>query len=252
MMAIHRTRTFRVLCLTLLVSVFSLSSVLAQSVPDIQQYTSAKIKTLHLSTQISYENRAQLDNIGGDFANFFQAQRGAKSLTLIYKQPGQILYYARVLGAKISYIIDGSTRTTEVPLFHIKKSENIAGSPGKQNTLLDCGVVPPEQLDDYTGTYLRTESGLLCFQLMSKIKSEPFKDLVWIDPKTHITVQRYHYDRNGKRVAWYLYKNPKLIAPGIYFPTRVEVYSPENKLAGVTLYQNIQVNIPVAASAFQP
>jgi outer membrane lipoprotein-sorting protein len=225
-------------------------AVAAQAVPDIHQYTSDKIKTLRLDSEIVYENHDQLENIGGDFADFYQVQRGARSLSLIYQQPGMLRYDANVIGAHITYVLDGDTRTTVIPFLHIHKTEDIAGAPGKKNTLLDCGVVPPEFLNQDNATYLRTQNGLLCFQLLGKLKSEPFKDLVWIDPKTHITEQRYHYDRNGKLTAWYLYKNPVLIAPGIYFPTRVEVYSPENKLAGVTVYRNIRVNTPVDPATF--
>ncbi|MBV9850018.1 MAG: hypothetical protein JO250_10135 [Armatimonadetes bacterium] len=218
--------------------------------PDIRQFTSDRIRTLRLDSQIAYENRDQLEEIGGDFANFYRLQRGAKSLSLIYMQPGNLRFDANVLNAHITYAISGNTRVTNIPFLHIHKVESIAGSPGKRTTLLDSGVVPPEQLTDYNATYLRQEKGLLCFQLLSRMHSEPFKDLVWIDPKTHITAQRYHYDRNGKLVAWYLYKNPVLVAPGVYFPTRVEVYSPKMKLAGVTVYKNIRVNPPVSPATF--
>jgi uncharacterized protein with GYD domain len=236
--------------ITLLLILASLPLYAAQAVPDIHQYTSTAIKTLRLDSVVTYENRDQLNNIGGDFANFYQVQKGARSLSVIYEQPGKLRYDANVIGAHITYIINGNSRATEVPFLHVHKVENITGAPGKKNTLLDSGVVPPEQLEDYNATFLHRQNGLLCFQLLGKLKSEPFKDLVWIDPKTHITLQRYHYDRNGKLTAWYLYKNPILVAPGIYFPTRVEVYSPENKLAGVTVYNNIRVNAPVDPATF--
>ena len=222
----------------------------AQAAPEISQFTSSSIHTLRLDSEVTYENRDQLEVIGGDFANFYRLQRGARSLSFIYMQPGMLRYDANVLGSHITYTINGDTRVTNITFPHIHKSENIAGAPGKKNTLLDSGVVPPEQLADYNGTYLRKESGLYCFQLLAKDPKEPFKDLVWIDPKTHITAQRYHYDRNGKLTAWYLYKNPVLVAPGIYFPTRVEVYSPKMKLAGVTVYKNIRVNPPVSPATF--
>ncbi len=238
------------LCAALLLALAALPSVAARPVPDIRQYTSNGIKTLRLVSAVVYEDRDQLNAIGGDFADFYQVQKGARALSLTYEQPGKLRYDADVLGAHITYIINGDSRATEVPFLHVHKVESIAGSPGKKNTLLDSGVVPPEQLGDYSATFLRRESGLLCFQLLGKLKSEPFKDLVWIDPRTHITAQRYHYDRNGRLTARYLYKDPVLIAPGIYFPTRVEVYSPENKLAGVTVYKDIRVNTPVDPATF--
>ena len=218
--------------------------------PSIRQYTSYKIKTLRLDSQITYENRDQLEEIGGDFANFYRLQRGARFMSFIYMQPGNLRFDANVLNAHLTYTISGDRRLTEIPFLHMHKIEDIGGAPGKKTTLLDSGVVPPEQLNDYNATYLRKESGLLCFQLLAKDPKEPFKDLVWIDPKTHITAQRYHYDRNGKLVAWYLYKNPVQAAPGVYFPTRVEVYSPKMKLAGVTVYKNVRVNPPVSPATF--
>ena len=50
---------------------------------------------------------------------------------------------------------------------------------------------------------------------------------------------------------WLLYKNPQEVMPGVYIPTRVEVYNAENKLAGVTAYSNIRVNQPINPSVFK-
>jgi uncharacterized protein with GYD domain len=222
----------------------------AQAAPDIRQLTSEKIRTLQVQSEIVAENREELQKIGGDFANFYRLQRGARTMVMTYAQPNKLHFAATVLHTGIAYTINGNSRLTSVPLLHVHKVEDITGAPGKRQTLLDSGVVPPEQLLDYNGTFLRQENGLYVFQLLAKLKSEPFKDIVWIDPKTHITVKRQHFDRDGKLVAWYLYKNPVLVAPGIYFPTRVEVYNPENRLGGVTVYKNIRVNQPVDMSVF--
>ena len=50
----------------------------AQAAPNIRPFTSDKIKTLRLDSQVTYENRDQLEEIGGDFANFYRVQRGAR------------------------------------------------------------------------------------------------------------------------------------------------------------------------------
>ena len=86
-------------------------AVRAQAVPDIRQFTSDKIKTLRLDSSVAYEDPGQLEAIGGDFSDFYRVQRGAKDLS--------------------------------IPFLHIHKVEDIAGAPGKKNTLLDSGVVPP-------------------------------------------------------------------------------------------------------------
>ena len=48
----------------------------------------------------------------------------------------------------------------------------------------------------------------LCFQIQPKQAGETEKDLVWIDPKTHITVQRYNYGRDGKLTKMFALHEP--------------------------------------------
>ena len=136
------------------------------------------------------------------------------------------------------------------PFVH-KKFRTPPALPANVRRCWTFGLVPPELLTDYKATFLRKESGLWCFQLQPKQAGETEKDLVWIDPKTHVTTQRYNYNRDGKLVKWFLYKNPVQYAPGIYIPTRVEIYNSQNKLAGATVYQDIRVNQPLSESLFK-
>ena len=218
----------------------------AQAVPDIHQYTSAKIKTLQLSSEIVTENQGELKKISGDIAFAYRLHRGA----MAYAQPDRLRIDATIPHIATGYyIINGNRKLTVAPFVH--KEQDVTGAPGKKQTLLDFGLVPPELLNEYDATYLRTENGLVVFQILPKIKSEPLKNIVWIDPKTKITVQRYNYDRDGHLAKWFLYKNPVQVAPGIYIPTRVELYNPQYHMAGATVYQNIKVNQPLSDSLFK-
>ncbi len=217
-----------------------------QAAPSIQSLTSANVKTLQASSEIVTENQDQLKTIDGDIALAYRLHRGS----MVYEQPGKLRIEASIPHLATGYyIINGNQKLTVAPFVH--KVQDTTGAPGKRQTLLDFGLVPPELLTDYNATFLRREAGLLCFQISPKQAGETQKDLVWIDPKTHITTQRYNYGRDGKLTKILRYLNPVQAAPGIYVPTRVELYNTQNKLAGATVYQNIRVNQPVSESLFK-
>jgi outer membrane lipoprotein-sorting protein len=218
----------------------------AQAAPDIRSLTSENVKTLSASSEIVTENQDELKKIDGDISLAYRLHRGS----MVYEQPGKLRIEASIPHLATGYyVINGNKKLTVAPFVH--RVQDTTGAPGKRQTLLDFGLVPPELLTDYNITFLRHESGLLCFQVQPKQVGETQKDLIWIDPKTHITAQRYNYGRDGKLTKWFLYKNPIQVAPGIYVPTRVELYNTENKLAGATVYQNIRVNQPVSDSLFK-
>ena len=217
-----------------------------QAAPSIQSLTSANIKTLQASSEIVTENQDQLKTIDGDIALAYRLHRGS----VVYEQPGKLRIDASIPHFISGYyIVNGNQKLTVAPFVH--KVQDTTGEPGKRQTLMDFGFIPPELLNDYNATFLRREAGLLCFQIQPKQAGETQKDLVWIDPKTHITTQRYNYGRDGKLTKILRYINPVQVAPGIWVPTRVELYNTQNKLAGATVYQNIRVNQPVSASLFK-
>lgn len=218
----------------------------AAAPPNANRFTSAGIRTLQMSSEIVTENRDALNKISGDIALAYRIHQGA----MFYEQPGKLRIEASIphliSGA---YVINGNRKLTVAPFIH--KVQDVTGAPGKKQTLLDFGFLPPEQLAEYNATFLHKDHGLLVYQVMPKIKTEPLKDVIWLDPRTKITVKRLNYDRDGHLTKWFLYKNPVQISPGIYVPTRVEMYNPQNQLAGATVYKNIRVNQAVNESLFR-
>ena len=71
-------------------------------------------------------------------------------------------------------------------------------------------------MDDYNAQFLRKDGGEYVFQITPRQVSETSRDVVWFDPKTHITAKRQHYTRDGKLFATFVYKNPVQAAPGVY------------------------------------
>ena len=227
------------------IAIAPLLSGVVSAAPSIETFVSASLKTLQLSSEIVTENQDELRTIDGDIALAYRLHRGS----MAYEQPGKLRIDASIPHLATGYyIINGNQKLTVAPFVH--KVQDTTGAPGKRQTLLDFGLVSPELLADYTAKFLRRDNGLILFQIQPKQAGETQKDLVWIDPKTHITTQRYNYNRDGKLTKWFLYKNPRLIG-GIYVPTRVELYNPQNKLAGATVYENIRVNLPLSESLFK-
>ena len=236
---------FRLSPIFMAIAIAPLLSGVVSAAPSIQNFVSTSVKTLQLSSEIVTENQDELRTIDGDIALAYRLHRGS----MAYEQPGKLRIDASIPHLATGYyIINGNQKLTVAPFVH--KVQDTTGAPGKRQTLLDFGLVSPELLTDYTATFLRRENGFVLFQIQPKQAGETQKDLVWIDPKTHITTQRYNYNRDGKLVKWFLYKNPKLVG-GVYVPTRVELYNPQNKLAGATVYENIRINLPLSENLFK-
>ena len=75
--------------------------------------------------------------------------------------------------------------------------------------------------------------------------------MIWIDPKTRVTLKREEYTQEGKLNATYYYRDPKEVAPGIWFPSRIEVFNSEGQKAGETAYNNVKVNVGIEDSVFR-
>jgi hypothetical protein len=212
--------------------------------PDLGQMTSTRIKTLQLDSSVVKENRPELQKIGGDFADAYRFH----NVSIAYAQPDKLHLETVVLNVHISYTINGNRKFTSIPTYHVHKIEDVSGSPGKRQSLLDVGLVPPELFNLFTATYVGKAGTQLIYDI--KPKQDRYHDRIYVDPVTHITTRREHYNQDGKLIDYFLYKNPVEPRPRIYVPSRVEVYNPSNKLGAVTDYKNIKINLPVDNAIF--
>ena len=217
----------------------------APAAPPLQQFASTGLKTLSLSSQITTENQSELRKIPGDIALAYRLHRGAMQ----YMQPGLLRVSASIplLGSGY-YVVNGNRTLTVAPFVH--KVRDVTGAPGKKQTLMDFGLIPPELFQDYNAAFVERDGQYDVYNVTPKQKSETYRYQVWIDPKTKITEKRMDYDRHGVLTKLVYYKEPLQIAAGIYIPTRLELYNADNKLAGVTVYQGVRVNQPISASTF--
>lgn len=222
----------------------ALPAAAAPAAPPLSAFASTKFRTLQLDSYVAKENRVELKKIGGDFADAYRVH----SLSVTYAQPDKLHFESVVLNVHIAYTINGNRKFTSVPTYHVHKIEDVSGHPGKRQSLLDLGLVPPELFTLFTATYVGKEGTQLIYDI--KPKEDRYYDRVWIDPVTHITTKRKHFNQDGKLIMWFKYKNPVEPRPKMYVPSIVEVYNPSNKLAAVTDYRNVKVNLPVDNTIF--
>jgi outer membrane lipoprotein-sorting protein len=217
----------------------------AGAAPPLQDFSSSAVKTMSANSQITTENQAELKKIPGDIALAYRLHRGSMQ----YEQPGMLRVETSIplLGSGY-YVVNGNRTLTVAPFVH--KVRDVTGQPGKKQTLLDFGLVPPELFDDYNATFERKDGQYYVYSVTPKLKSETYRYEIWVDPKTKITARRLDYDRHGVLTKSESYVNPVQIASGIYVPSAVQLYNSSNKLAGVTVYQNVKVNQPISPSVF--
>ncbi len=164
-----------------------------------------------------------------------------------------------VIGANhASLIINDNKQSVRLSL-GIKKNEDLGAAPGKRKSLLDVGLISHYYLTYAQGEFIgeRTFEGIPCavFKITFKDRSlDTSHRIVWIDPKTKLTLKREEYlqdTRGGKLRDVWLYRDPQEVAPGVYFPTRIELYNNENQKAGETAYSKTRVNIGLSDSLFR-
>jgi outer membrane lipoprotein-sorting protein len=217
----------------------------ASAAPPLQQFDSSAIKTMSVTSQITTENQTELQKIPGDIALAYRLHRGSMQ----YMQPGMLRVETSVpLIGSGYYIVNGNRTLTVAPFTHIVR--DITGAPGKKQSLLDFGLIPPELFDDYNATFERKDGPYFVYNVTPKQKSETFRYEIWVDPKTKITARRLDYDRHGVFTKSESYVKPIQVASGIYVPSQVQLYNSSNKLAGVTVYQNVKINQPISPSVF--
>ena len=188
-----------------------------------------------------------------------------KDFPLIYKIKGDIrvrykeqnkLRIDGLLGASnATLIVNGTTQYANIPAAHIKTKISLGNEPGKRKTLLDVGMISPGYLAYTQGEFKRMQAvdGILCavFKVSYRDKSlDTSHRMIWIDPKTKITLKRDEYSQDGKLNATFLYKQAIEVEPGLWFPSRIEAYNNEGKRAGVTAYNKIKINKGLPDSDF--
>lgn len=216
---------------------------------DIRDYVQTRLNDLRATVRQQTANQRELEKINKDFANSYRI----KQMTARYKEPSKMRLESKVGVVNVVYIINGNQK--HVSAGPIKNTDDISNAPGKRQSLMDFGILTPGFMKLVNAKFLRYdhEDGVRypVFELTWANSDDTSKHIVWMDGKTRTVVKRQWYNQQGKLMAVFYYKNPIEAAPGIWVPTRVEVYNAEGKLGGVTTYVDLHVNEGLPDNLFQ-
>ncbi|MFQ3610651.1 MAG: hypothetical protein SNJ72_04055 [Fimbriimonadales bacterium] len=216
--------------------------------PDFRTMVQDRLRDLQMEARAEGVRLGELRKINKDFANAYRF----KWMRVFYKEPLKLRLESEVLSRRITYVLNGGTKLVTAPGERIR--EDVSNSPGKRQTSLDFGFITPSLARQLDVKFLREErvDGVVLpvFQLEWNYGDDDARHIVWMEPEKRYIVRRVWYSRTGKYRARFEHKEPVQSAPGIWIPTRIEVYNADQRFGGRTVNSNIRVNQGLDDSLF--
>ncbi len=220
---------------------------------DIQTFVT-KLDDLDATLKVTRYEPLELEKISPDFKTTYSV----RNLNLQFKQPDKLRLEGRsVTRGTALMILNGTTRFYSVPKFHIKKSEDLAGSPGKRQSLMEyAGLVVPDTLHFMQAQFVKATSlngaDTAIFDLTYQGAGAGGSHYrVWIDTHTHITVRRDWFDGANKLKATFTYLDPHEVTAGVWLPARLEVKTADGAVAAEVVFSEAKANQKVPDSQFE-
>lgn len=220
---------------------------------DINDYVCAKLDDFSAVMKVVQHDDQAGAKIEKSFSLIYNLKGDVK---VRYKEENKLRLDARVKTSDVIFVVNGTRQIVLAKSMGLNSTTNLGPNPGKRKTLLDVGMLSAGYLAysnaEYKGQV--TYAGVNCakFRLWYKDKTDTSFRLVWIDPKTKITLKREDYSQKGKLNATYTYQDPREIEHGIWFPTHVSAINNEGQKAGELSYNNVKVNQGIDDSVFDP
>lgn len=219
---------------------------------NIQDYVSIKLDDFTATMKVLQHDDRAGQKINPDFGLIYKIKG---DIAIKYKEENKMRLDGYIAASKLVFIMNGTKQYVRSSL-GLNDTRDLGNSPGKRKTLLDVGLIASGYLAYTEAQFqgVRPVEGAPCavFRISYRDKSlDTSHRLVWVDPKTKVTLKREEYSQEGKLNAIFYYKEPKEIAPGVWFPSRIEVFNNQGQKAGVTAYRNVKVNQQLADSLFK-
>lgn len=196
-----------------------------------------KIKDMSAQLNIQETDRAELKKIGGSFATAYTGKR----MDMSYLNPNKARFEGKVSGLSGKMVYNGDKKAFKI--FGISKTLNTKGQPGQKQSLLDLGIFAKDWLTtDWEAKYQKSEGGLNVYKLIQRDSTNGSHEIVWVNPKTAIIEKRVSYNGDNVFQKEIRNKNAKQVKPGIWVPTRIEIYNSEGKLGVAQSIDEIKVN----------
>lgn len=225
----------------------------AEPSTNIQDYVCKKLDDFTATMVVKQHDDNALRKISKDFGMIYQIRGDIK---VAYKEENQMRIEGQLGTSKAILIVSGTKQIVRIPSLGLNKKDDLGESPGKRKTLLDVGLLSDGYLTYTQAVYkgARPVAGVTCavFEISYRDKKlDTSHRMVWIDPKSKVILKREEYSQVGKLNAIFLYKDPKEVAPGVWFPSLIEVVNNQGQPAGSTVYSKVKVNTGLEDSEFK-
>lgn len=234
----------------------TLIALTALAAPAPQQYgvddiVAKGFKDCRFEVRVVKASQQELKKINVDFAGSYRFS----FMKAVIKEPFMVRLESTVDDTDIVYMLVGAKRTVVIPRVKVRHQEDLSKSPGKRQTTLDFGVITPALMDDlFAGKFDRVdrETGALVFDLTYQRPKylDNSRQRVWVNKEKRYVEKRVWYNQEGRQMATFVYEEPKEFA-GVWFPTRCTVRNVDNKVAGITEYKKLSVNVGVKDAEFK-
>ncbi|MCW5943798.1 MAG: outer membrane lipoprotein-sorting protein [Fimbriimonadaceae bacterium] len=235
--------------MTTLIATLALLAPSGAADPTSDDIASVGFKDASFVARVKVGNQNELNKINKDFGQSYRF----KWTKVQVKEPFKLRLESTVDDTDITFVLNGATRLLRVPKARISNRENLAKSPGKRQTLLDFGIITPSLFADlFNAKFVRVDrrTNDLVFDLTYKPSlDDTSRHRVWVDPEKRYVTRREWYAQNERQLATFYYEEPKQ-QNGVWFPTRLTVRNAEDKVAGVTNYEELKLNSGIADSVF--
>jgi outer membrane lipoprotein-sorting protein len=208
----------------------------------LSDYVAANVKDFSATATVGFRNDDALRKISRDFG---LAYKLSGEIHVRYMEPGRMRLDGHLGGGSATLSVDRDTQYVKLSI-GLKQKLHWQDEPGKRKTMLDAGLISADYLTWTNNQFMgmRPVDGKQCamFKLTYRTPADLSHRFVWVDPTTRCVVKREEYNQIGKMLATYYFRDLKEVAPGIWFPSRVEVYNNEAERAGEMDYSNVKVN----------
>ena len=228
------------------------ASTQAQVSHSIQDYICRRLDDFTATGVVVAADQRELGKINKDFGFLYRF----KTVLMRYKEPNKVRIEGSVEGTKGVYIINDTVQLVSIPKLRLNTRRDFGKAPGKRKSLVDMGLVSEYYLTYANFKFIRegtvegTRVGV--FEITYKDReADTSHHIVYIDPKTRVIRKRDAYRQDGTLQAIYYFRDVREVAPGIWFPTKIEVQNTDRKVAGTTVYKDFKVNTGLPDSLFQ-
>jgi outer membrane lipoprotein-sorting protein len=222
---------------------------LTQGSRNILDYTLDGLRDVSFTQRVVSGNQRELRKINVDFANSYRFT----SARVWLREPFMLRMESTVDDTQIFFLVNGTRKLVRVPRSRINFREDLSMAPGKRQTAFDFGLMPPSLFRDFfQASFVRMDraTGHAVFDVnfVPRLNNRT-RHRIWIDPQRDALIRREWYAQDGRLMATFIF-DEFVQKEGMWLPTRGTVRNADNAVAGVTRFENVQVNQGIPASLF--